>query len=107
VSDEETLDIINQAFTNYNYILDPHSAVGYSAAQKALNDKIISDDTPLVSLACAHPAKFPDIINKAINIKPDLPSNLKFMMSSKENFRIIDPKISTIQNFIKYNMRTK
>ena len=107
VSDEETLDIINQAFTNYNYILDPHSAVGYSAAQKALNDKIISNDTPLVSLACAHPAKFPDIINKAINIKPDLPSNLKFMMSSKENFEIIDPKISTIQNFIKYNMRTK
>ncbi|MDC0456846.1 threonine synthase [Alphaproteobacteria bacterium] len=107
VSDEETLDIINQAFTNYNYILDPHSAVGYSAAQKALNDKIISNDTPLVSLACAHPAKFPDIINKAINIKPDLPSNLKFMMSSKENFEIIDPKISTIQNFIKYNMRSK
>jgi threonine synthase len=107
VSDEETLDIINQAFTNYNYILDPHSAVGYSAAQKALNDKIISNETPLVSLACAHPAKFPDIINKAINIKPDLPSNLKFMMTSKENFQIIDPKISTIQNFIKHNMRTK
>ena len=107
VSDKETLDIINKAFTNYNYILDPHSAVGYGAAQKALNDKIIPSDIPLVSLACAHPAKFPDIINKAINIRPDLPSNFKFMMSSDEHFEIIDPKISTIKNFIKSNMRLK
>jgi threonine synthase len=105
VSDEETLNIIKKAFTNYNYILDPHSAVGYGAAQKALNDKIISSDIPLVSLACAHPAKFPDIINKAINIRPDLPSNLKFIMSNDEHFEIIDSKLSSIQNFIKSNMR--
>ncbi|MDC0531293.1 threonine synthase [Alphaproteobacteria bacterium] len=105
VSDKETLDIINKTFTNYNYVLDPHSAVGYGAAQKALNDKIISNDIPLVSLACAHPAKFPEIINKAINFRPNLPSNLKLMMSSEEYFEIIDPKVIDIQNFIKSNTR--
>ena len=105
VSNDETLDIIKKAYTNYNYILDPHSAVGYGAAQKALNDKIITKDMPLVSLACAHPAKFPDIISKAINIRPELPEHLKFIMSSEENFEIIDPSVLHIQDFIKSNAR--
>ena len=70
-----------------------------------LNDKIISTDTPLVSLACAHPAKFPDIISKAINIRPELPKHLKFIMSSDENFEIIDPSVLDIQDFIKSNAR--
>ena len=105
VSNDETLDIIKKAYTNYNYILDPHSAVGYGAAQKALNDKIITHDMPLVSLACAHPTKFADIINKAINVRPELPTHLKFIMSSEENFEIIDPSILDIQDFIKSNAR--
>ena len=105
VSNDETLDIIKKAYTNYNYILDPHSAVGYGAAQKALNDKVITHDMPLVSLACAHPAKFPDIISKAINIRPELPEHLKFIMSSEENFEIIDPSVLDIQDFIKSNAR--
>ena len=105
VSNDETLDIIKKAYTNYNYILDPHSAVGYGAAQKALNDKIITNDMPLVSLACAHPEKFPDIIRKAINIRPELPEHLKFIMSSEENFEIIDPSVLHIQDFIKSNAR--
>ena len=105
VSNDETLDIIKKAYTNYNYILDPHSAVGYGAAQKALNDKIINHDMPLVSLACAHPAKFPDIISKANNILPELPPHLKFMMSSEENFQIIDPSVLDVQHFIKSNVR--
>ena len=105
VSNDETLDIIKKAYTNYNYILDPHSAVGYGAAQKALNDKIINHDMPLVSLACAHPAKFPDIISKANNILPELPPHLKFMMSSEEKFQIIDPSVLDVQHFIKSNVR--
>ena len=105
VSNDETLDLIKKAYKNYNYILDPHSAVGYGAAQKALNDKIITKDMPLVSLACAHPAKFPDIISKAINIRPELPEHLKFIMSSEENFAIIDPSVLHIQDFIKSNAR--
>ncbi|MDB2696668.1 threonine synthase [Alphaproteobacteria bacterium] len=105
VSNDETLNIIKKVYKNYNYILDPHSAVGYGAAQKALNDKIITNDIPLVSLACAHPAKFPDIISKAINIRPELPTHLKFIMSSEENFQIIDPSVLDVQHFIKSNVR--
>ena len=105
VSDEETIEIIKKVYTDYNYILDPHSAIGYGAAQKALNNNIISKDMSVISLACAHPAKFPEIINKSINITPEIPFHLENIMSSKEHFDIIEPSINEIQNYIKSNMR--
>ena len=105
ISDEETLEIINKVYTDYNYILDPHSAIGYGAAQKALDNNIISKDMSVISLACAHPAKFPEIISKSINVLPKKPSHLENIMSSKEYFNIMDPSINDVQNFIKSNMR--
>ncbi len=105
ISDEETLEIINKVYIEYNYILDPHSAIGYGAAQKALDNNIISKDMSVISLACAHPAKFPEIISKSINVMPKKPSHLENIMSSKEHFNIIEPSINDIQNFIKSNMR--
>ena len=105
ISDEETLEIINKVYTDYNYILDPHSAIGYGAAQKALDNNIISKDMSVISLACAHPAKFPEIISKSINVMPKKPFHLENIMSSKEYFNIVDPSINDVQNFIKSNMR--
>ena len=105
ISDEETLEIINKVYTDYNYILDPHSAIGYGAAQKALDNNIISKDMSVISLACAHPAKFPEIISKSINVMPKKPSHLENIMSSKEYFNIMDPSVNDVQNFIKSNMR--
>ncbi len=105
ISDEETLEIINKVYTDYNYILDPHSAIGYGAAQKALDNNIISKDMSVISLACAHPAKFPEIISKSINIMPKKPYHLENIMSCKEYFNIMSPNINDVQNFIKSNMR--
>ena len=105
ISDEETLEIINKVYTDYNYILDPHSAIGYGAAQKALDNNIISKDMSVISLACAHPAKFPEIISKSINVMPKKPSHLENIMSSKEYFNVMDSSITDVQNFIKSNMR--
>ena len=105
ISDEETLELINKVYSDYNYILDPHSAIGYGAAQKALDNNIISKDMSVISLACAHPAKFPEIISKSINVMPKKPFHLENIMSSKEYFNIMDPSINDVQNFIKSNMR--
>jgi len=106
ISNDETLDIIKDTYKNYNYILDPHSAVGFGSAKKALNEKIISKDIPLISLACAHPSKFPDIINKAINIKPELPFHLKPIMTSKEYFKVMEADTEIIKMHVKNKMRS-
>ena len=63
VSDEQTLDQISMFYSKTGYILDPHSAVGVSAAAE------VADNVPLICLATAHPAKFPEAVSKAIKDK--------------------------------------
>ncbi len=60
-SDPEILTNIQRVFEHYNYIVDPHTACGF-------ND--INPDRNTVVLATAHPAKFPDVIEKAIGHRP-------------------------------------
>ena len=86
-------------------MLDPHSAIGYGAAQKAIEQKIISNDCPIISLACAHPAKFPQVIKKSIGIIPEFPLHLDQIMSRKENFKTIDPNLKDVQEYIIKSMR--
>ena len=74
---------------------DPHSAIGYGAF-----DKINLDGINIV-LATAHPCKFPDAIKKAIDIKSDLPKELRFVMGEKENYDIIDNDVEKIKQHIK------
>ena len=105
IDDVETLDIIKKVYIDHEYILDPHSAIGYGAAQKALEQKIISNDSPIISLACAHPAKFPQVVKKSIGIIPESSFHLDKIMRQKENFKIIEPNIKDIKEYIKKNMR--
>lgn len=63
VDDQQTLEQISSFYHHTGYILDPHTAVGVKAAGD------VGDDVPLVCLATAHPAKFPEAINKAIKDK--------------------------------------
>ena len=105
IGDVETLDIIKKIYKEHEYMLDPHSAIGYGALQKAIEQKMISIHTPIISLACAHPAKFPQVIKKSIGISPELPVHLDHIMSKKENFKIIEPNLKDIQEHIKKTMR--
>ena len=72
ITDAETLETMNQIYAKYgNYLLDPHSAVAVAGAYKA-RDRI-SNNIKIISLATAHPAKFPKTIIKALNTE-NLPS---------------------------------
>ena len=63
VPDEEILTTIADVYKEGNgYTLDPHSAIGVAAARKARKPN--ATDVPMIVLACAHWAKFPDA-NKA------------------------------------------
>ena len=70
VDDEEILSIIRKFHQDLKYLLDPHSAVGVCAAEK------IKIRTPVICLACAHPAKFSEAIRKALGTEPILPEAL-------------------------------
>ena len=93
-SEEKLLICIKQVYENYKIIIDPHTAVGLSALEKInLNGKN-------VVLSTAHPCKFPEAINKAINVKSQLPAELKYILDDKENFVVIQNDIEEVKKYI-------
>ncbi len=63
IDTRETLDTIAKYANEHAYVLDPHTAVGVAAA------RLIKSDEPVVCLATAHPAKFPEAIKRALSLK--------------------------------------
>ena len=94
LSEKETQHFIKNFYNKFNVILDPHTAVGYGVLNK------ISSEGINVVLATAHPCKFPEVINKAIGLKPNLPKELDYIMSAKENYDLIPNNLDKIKNHI-------
>ena len=95
MNENEVLNIIKNVHTKFNMILDPHTAIGYGAF-----DKVKLEGNNIV-LATAHPCKFPDAIEKAINIKSELPNELLYVLDEKENYNIVENNLDKIKNYIK------
>lgn len=74
IDDDETLDGIQHCRQQTGYTLDPHGAVGYQA-YRHLKDHWEADQ-PVILLETAHPAKFGDIVEKAIEDKINVPKRL-------------------------------
>tara|TARA_B100001094_G_scaffold109660_1_gene105643 strand:- start:630 stop:1811 length:1182 start_codon:yes stop_codon:yes gene_type:complete len=91
----DILNTIKTVYEKFNIILDPHSAIGYGAF-----DKVNLKGNNVV-LATAHPCKFPDAIEKAINLKAELPNELAFVLDEKENYDIIENNLNKIKQHIK------
>ncbi len=95
--DAGTLEVIQETYESTGEILDPHTAVGLSAAL-AHQDQI---NSPIVALACAHAAKFPDAVEKAINFRPPLPTKMRYLFECKEIVTELPNELSTLQSFIR------
>jgi len=78
-NDDQTSAMIADIYNEYEYVLDPHSAVGILGLLKYMEMK--SDNMNNIFLGTAHPGKFADIVNPIINNKLDLPQRLKDVLS--------------------------
>ena len=94
VSNEMTIKTIKTFKDKYNYLADPHTATGLSVLYESALDH------PVISLGCAHPAKFSDAIKKAIGTEPSLPKELKNILDKKEKMNIMSNNTEDIKNFI-------
>jgi len=99
MSEDEVLGIIKEVHNKNNIILDPHSAIGYGALKKS---NLQGNN---VVLATAHPCKFPEAICQSINIKPDLPTELMYVMDEKENYDIIANSLDKTKKYIKEKLK--
>jgi threonine synthase len=92
----QTLNGIRVMHNATGYIPDPHTAVGLHAACLCRGD----DSVPMICLATAHPAKFPDAIREAIDVSPDLPETLRARMSAPEHYDVLDSDQAQIAAYI-------
>ena len=94
--DDDTKATIRDVYEATGELLDPHSAVGVAAA------RALGGDTaePMISLATAHPAKFPDAVEAATGVRPALPDRLADLMEREERYAVLDNDIGAVEGHI-------
>lgn len=102
LDDEETLAAIGAIYDSTGELVDPHTAVGIVAGWTQRTNTA----TPLVCMSTAHPAKFPDAVEKATGKKPDLPEHLADLFDREERYDVMENSIDAIENFVRKSNRT-
>ncbi|MDX2095785.1 MAG: threonine synthase [Alphaproteobacteria bacterium] len=95
VDDAATLAIIKRTYETTGTLLDPHTAVGV-AATKALKPTGLT-----VTLATAHPAKFPEAVNRATGLTPPLPAHLADLYDRAEHFTPMERDLPALKAYIR------
>ncbi len=98
LDDAETLGVMTQTYRESGMLLDPHSAVAVGATAKLRAAGTLQGTA--VSLATAHPAKFPDAVEKATGIRPPLPAHLANLFEISEKMTFLPNDLATIQEFV-------
>lgn len=94
-SEEETSAMITRALPDMGELLCPHSAIGVHVAEQHLGT------TPMITLATAHPAKFPDAVEAASGIRPDLPPRMGDLFDRAERVTRVENDLDQIEALIR------
>ena len=100
VNDPDTLKQIHETYRSTGELLDHHSAMGVRAAKRAQSLLELKSETPIVSLACAHPAKFPEAVSRATGLEPALPPKYSNLLERKEFVNILPNDFATVSGYI-------
>ena len=98
-TDEDVIDIIRDVYKKYDYILDPHTAVGYKAVLDFISENR-DIDLPIILLSTAHPAKFNDTIKKAINKVIPVPLVLEEALKKEKHSIEIDNNSNALKKYL-------
>ncbi|MBN2657517.1 MAG: threonine synthase [Spirochaetales bacterium] len=97
VDDETTRETIKKVYNRENYVMCPHTAVGYRAAEMYQKEM---GAQPVMVLSTAHPGKFTEVIEDVINIKPELPEELRKLEKLKKVSVIIDNTTEALKDYL-------
>ena len=94
-SDHDTLTTIRSVHESTGMLIDPHTAVGVKAAREHAESGI-----PMVTLATAHPAKFPDAVERATGVRPPLPAHLADLYDLPERTVDLANDLAAVEAFV-------
>ncbi len=95
-------DEMDRVYRESGLVIDPHSAVGVNAARSALN---VAPATPVIALGTAHPAKFPDAVQRATGLHPSLPPHLADLMDRKEAIVVLPNDRRAVAGYLRQTAR--
>jgi threonine synthase len=95
LDDRETLAVIRDVHATSGVLVDPHTAVGIGAARARRRG-----DSPMVALATAHPAKFPDAVEQATGIRPALPERLADLLEREERYDVLPDDVGAVRAYV-------
>ncbi|TVU91240.1 MULTISPECIES: threonine synthase [Halomonadaceae] len=101
VDDATILEAIRDAHKRTGEMLDPHTATGYRAAERARADQ----STPMITLATAHPAKFAEAVVKAGFLGVPLPPHMEDLIEREERYTVLPAELAAVQQFVVENRR--
>jgi len=102
VDDTLTLDTIAETHRRTGLLIDPHTAVAIAAARAELGTVAA---TPMIALATAHPAKFPEAVARATGIRPPVPAALGEIMEKRERITVLPNDVAGIAGFLRTHAR--
>lgn len=94
--DDETLAAMRTLHEETGLLIDPHSAIGVAAGRARRRD----DTVPMVALATAHAAKFPDAVERATGIRPGLPPRLADLFEREERYDVLPNDERVIKDYV-------
>ncbi len=94
-SEEDVRETIRRVHEQTGEVVDPHTAVALHVAQAH-----IGHAHTVVSLATAHPAKFPDAVQAACGVSPALPPHMRHIMEAEEHFTVLPAELEAVEGFI-------
>lgn len=100
-SEEKTSEVITITKSTTTELLCPHSAVGVHVAKQHLRRDLT---TPMVTLATAHPAKFPDAVEAATGIRPPLPARMADLFERPERMTRVANDLEALKAHIERNL---
>ena len=93
--EDETLAVIARAWKTTGELLCPHTAVGVKVAEEH------AGAAPMVTLATAHPAKFPDAVQRATGIRPGLPPHMSDLFDRPERMTRVPNDLGALQRLVR------
>ena len=94
-SNDETLAVMKRIYGESGMLVDPHTAVGIASAGACAEAGI-----PTITLATAHPAKFPDAVKKATGVHPALPDHVADLFDREERIVNLPNDLQAIEAFV-------
>jgi threonine synthase len=100
ITDEETIETIQEIYEAYSYVIDPHTAVGFKALKQFRTEHRWANMAPAIVAGTAHPGKFHEIVSNALDFDIELPAPLAEILEKQKESTILNNNYNELREFI-------